>query len=158
MAWTQLETPIGRLQVESDGESIIALHFNGALDDSQRDDSMSLLATAAMQLQQYFSGERNSFDLPLLASGSEFQKRVWTALQEIPFGETRSYKQLAEAIGDPAASRAVGSANGANPIPVIIPCHRVIAADGSLGGYSGGLEIKQRLLEIERAMPQGRLL
>jgi methylated-DNA-[protein]-cysteine S-methyltransferase len=101
------------------------------------------------QLQSYFAGERTNFDLPLLLEGTDFQKKVWTALQEIPYGETISYKKLAETVGSPKGVRAVGAANGANPIPIIIPCHRVIGHDGSLTGFGGGLPLKKQLLELE---------
>jgi methylated-DNA-[protein]-cysteine S-methyltransferase len=101
------------------------------------------------QLQSYFAGERTNFDLPLLLEGTDFQKKVWTALQQIPYGETISYKKLAETVGSPKAVRAVGAANGANPIPIIIPCHRVIGHDGSLTGFGGGLALKKQLLELE---------
>jgi len=100
-------------------------------------------------LQSYFAGERKHFDLSLLLEGTDFQKTVWTALRQIPYGETISYKQLAQRIGKPRAVRAVGAANGANPIPIIIPCHRVIGNDGSLTGFGGGLPLKKRLLELE---------
>ena len=101
------------------------------------------------QLQSYFAGERTNFDLPLVLEGTDFQKKVWTALQEIPYGETISYKKLAETVGSPKGVRAVGAANGANPIPIIIPCHRVIGHDGSLTGFGGGLPLKKQLLELE---------
>jgi methylated-DNA-[protein]-cysteine S-methyltransferase len=101
------------------------------------------------QLQSYFAGERKNFELPLVLEGTDFQKRVWTALQKIPYGETISYKKLAETVGSPKAVRAVGAANGANPIPIIIPCHRVIGQDGSLTGFGGGLPLKKRLIELE---------
>jgi methylated-DNA-[protein]-cysteine S-methyltransferase len=101
------------------------------------------------QLQSYFAGERKNFDLSLSLEGTDFQKTVWTALRKIPYGETISYKELAEMIDKPKAVRAVGAANGANPIPIIIPCHRVIGNDGSLTGFGGGLPLKKRLLELE---------
>jgi methylated-DNA-[protein]-cysteine S-methyltransferase len=101
------------------------------------------------QLQSYFAGARKNFELDLVLEGTQFQKKVWTALQEIPYGETISYKNLAEAVGSPKAVRAVGAANGANPIPIIIPCHRVIGNDGSLTGFGGGLPLKKQLLELE---------
>ncbi|MFB0921402.1 MAG: methylated-DNA--[protein]-cysteine S-methyltransferase [Oscillospiraceae bacterium] len=104
---------------------------------------------AAKQLREYFAGKRRDFDLPLDAQGTAFQKKVWTALMEIPYGETRSYKDIAEAVGSPKGFRAVGGANHNNPISIIIPCHRVITADGGLGGYGGGLDIKTLLLELE---------
>ena len=104
---------------------------------------------AADQLDAYFAGELTRFDLPLAPRGSEFQQRVWAALQEIPYGRTESYGELAERIGSPGGARAVGLANGKNPIGIIIPCHRVVGADGSLTGYGGGLDRKQQLLDLE---------
>ena len=101
------------------------------------------------QLQSYFAGDRKNFELDLVLEGTDFQKKVWTALQEIPYGETISYKKLAETVGSPKGVRAVGAANGANPIPIIIPCHRVIGKDGSLTGFGGGLPLKKQLLELE---------
>ena len=101
------------------------------------------------QLQCYFAGQRTNFDLPLQLEGTDFQKKVWTALREIPYGRTISYKKLAEIVGSPKGMRAVGAANGANPIPIIIPCHRVIGQDGSLTGFGGGLALKKLLLELE---------
>ena len=105
---------------------------------------------AAEQLEEYLRGARTAFTLPLSTQGSAFQQRVWSSLQSIPYGQTRSYKQVAEHIGKPTASRAVGMANNKNPIMIIIPCHRVVGSDGSLVGYAAGLPVKQRLLELER--------
>jgi methylated-DNA-[protein]-cysteine S-methyltransferase len=102
------------------------------------------------QLREYFAGQRTRFDLPMALHGTAFQQRVWAALQDIPYGETVSYGQLADRIGQPTASRAVGLANGRNPIGIIVPCHRVVGATGSLTGYGGGLERKQHLLDFER--------
>ncbi|WP_105103687.1 methylated-DNA--[protein]-cysteine S-methyltransferase [Microbulbifer pacificus] len=107
---------------------------------------------AAAQLQAYFSGALKAFDLPLAATGTPFQQSVWRALCAIPYGETRNYRQLAEAIGNPKAVRAVARANGANPLSVVVPCHRVIGSDGTLTGYAGGLEMKARLLVLEGAL------
>jgi methylated-DNA-[protein]-cysteine S-methyltransferase len=107
---------------------------------------------AARQLRAYFAGELREFDLPLDLHGTDFQRRVWRELQRIPYGETRSYSQIAAAIGAPQAVRAVGAANGANPIPIVVPCHRVIGAGGKLVGYGGGLPLKQRLLALEGAL------
>jgi methylated-DNA-[protein]-cysteine S-methyltransferase len=107
------------------------------------------LRETVKQLQEYFDGQRNVFDLPLIISGTPFQKSVWNALSGIPHGQTCSYKELAKAVSNPGAMRAVGTANGRNPIAIIIPCHRVIAADGTLGGYAGGLEAKAHLLALE---------
>ncbi|WP_444915892.1 methylated-DNA--[protein]-cysteine S-methyltransferase [Microbulbifer sp. TRSA007] len=115
---------------------------------------------AAQQLREYIAGQRKSFDLPLAPKGTEFQRRVWDALLQIPFGETRSYSQQAQWLGQPRAIRAVARANGANPIAIVIPCHRVIGANGSLTGYAGGLSLKARLLTLEGAnfVQQGELL
>jgi O-6-methylguanine DNA methyltransferase len=115
--------------------------------------------SAIRQILEYLEGKRTDFDLPLDLRGTEFQKSVWSALLEIPYGETCSYQELARRVGKPKAVRAVGSANGANPVPLIVPCHRVIATGGKLGGYGGGLEAKARLLAMERSLPgAGRLL
>ncbi|HSG40106.1 MAG TPA: methylated-DNA--[protein]-cysteine S-methyltransferase [Thermoanaerobaculia bacterium] len=106
------------------------------------------------QLEEYFAGERQEFDLQLAPQGTPFELSVWEELKRIPFGETRSYGEIAQAIGRPGSARAVGRANGANPLPIVVPCHRVIGADGSLTGFGGGLDAKERLLEIEgRALP-----
>jgi len=109
------------------------------------------VAAARRQLDEYFAGARRSFDLPLAAGGTEFQRRVWFALAEIPYGETISYAELAGWIGRPTAFRAVGQANGANPLPIVLPCHRVVASGGGIGGYGGGLDLKRRLLALEEA-------
>lgn len=122
---------------------------------SLRPGSNAVLDQLREQLREYFAGERRTFTLPLQASGSEFQQRVWAALCEIPYGQTWSYLQLAIHIGDASATRAVGHANGANPIAIVIPCHRVINADGGDGGYGGGLWRKRILLDLERG--QGSL-
>ncbi|MEH6577037.1 MAG: methylated-DNA--[protein]-cysteine S-methyltransferase [Amphritea sp.] len=109
-----------------------------------------LLQNACRQLEEYFCGKRSNFELPLSPAGTKFQENVWATLQAIPYGETWSYLQLAQQLGNPKASRAVGSANGKNPIWILIPCHRVIQASGGLGGYAGGLDIKARLLDLEQ--------
>ena len=101
------------------------------------------------QLEEYFAGERKTFDVPLDLWGTPFQQEVWKALLQIPYGETRSYQDIAQSVGNPKAVRAVGGANGRNPVPVIVPCHRVIRSDGNLGGYGGGLDIKRDLLDLE---------
>jgi len=111
--------------------------------------SDEVLLETARQLGAYFAGERESFDIPLKPAGTPFQLRVWSALRDIPFGETRTYGQLASAIGDPSAMRAVGAANGRNTIAIVVPCHRVIGADGSLTGFGGGIERKKFLLRLE---------
>jgi methylated-DNA-[protein]-cysteine S-methyltransferase len=118
-------------------------------DDFMRQETL-LIQRAAAQLAEYFNGKRQLFDLPLAPAGTEFQMAVWKALQTIPYGQTRSYGQIAAAIGRPQASRAVGGANHNNPIPILIPCHRVIGADGGLTGFGGGLPLKKFLLELEQ--------
>ena len=132
MPQLSLHTPLGEVTISEDGDAIVALDWGRGRDQ----EATPLLCQARDELQEYFDGKRMSFDLPLAPEGSDFQKRVWAALCAIPPGETRSYADIARAVG--SAPRAVGGANGANPIPLFIPCHRVIAADGSLGGYSGG--------------------
>jgi O-6-methylguanine DNA methyltransferase len=112
----------------------------------------AIAAEAERQLRAYFGGELRQFDLPLDLRGTDFQLRVWRELESIPYGETRSYSQIAAAIGAPQAVRAVGAANGANPIPIVVPCHRVIGSGGKLVGYGGGLPLKKRLLELEGAL------
>lgn len=148
-----LATPLGPMlaKIDPDG-ALLRLSFNTACHwrPEFHPGSCDPIAT---QLAEYFRGERREFDLPLAPRGTEFQRKVWAALRRIPFGKTISYRQLAQNIGNPAAMRAVGGANGANPIAIIIPCHRVVAADGTLGGYTGGLGFKRRLLELEGAAP-----
>lgn len=117
--------------------------------DAVHDPGADPLPALRAQLAQYLAGRRRAFDLPLAPAGTPFQLRVWEALRTIPFGETRSYGEVAASVGSPGGSRAVGQANGHNPIGVVVPCHRVIAADGTLGGYTGGLERKRRLLALE---------
>ncbi len=115
--------------------------------------------SAISQLLEYLEGKRTAFDVVLDLRGTPFQKRVWAALLEIPYGDTRSYQEIARSVGSPRAVRAVGAANGANPVSLVVPCHRVIASDGTLGGYGGGLELKARLLAMERSRPSSdRLL
>ncbi len=151
-----VDSPIGPLTLVADGGQLVALYL-----DSQRhrpgdaelgaegDARAEPFAAAAAQLSAYFDGRLTEFDLPLAPSGTEFQRRVWAALQQIPYGQTWSYGDLARKIGSPAASRAVGLANGKNPIALVIPCHRVIGSDGSLTGYGGGLDRKRFLLALE---------
>jgi methylated-DNA-[protein]-cysteine S-methyltransferase len=157
-----VESPVGRLLLTSDGHALTGLHFSTPKQPKPKTDwvqnsGADLLRAAARQLREYFAGTRQQFDLPLQPEGTEFQRRVWRALTEIPFGETLSYGQLARHIENPNASRAVGLANGRNPIAVIIPCHRVIGADGSLTGFGGGLARKQWLLEHEGLPVTGAL-
>jgi len=145
------ETTIGKIGITDNGSEITGLYFsNDQLPDDIYVEETTLLKEAAQQLADYFSGRRITFDLPLAPAGTEFQQKVWKVLQEIPYGETWSYKQVAIAIGNPNASRAVGMANNKNPIAIFIPCHRVIGANGKLVGYAGGLDIKEQLLEVEQ--------
>ncbi len=143
-------SPVGDLQLEYENGAVTALKTVKA--DVQSDGAPDALAeTVFSQLDEYFAGTRTAFDFPCAPQGTPFQRKVWAALREIPYGETRSYKQIAEAIGKPKACRAVGMANNCNPIIIVIPCHRVIGADGSLTGYGGGLEMKRALLDLESA-------
>lgn len=142
-----LESPIGPLTIASDGESITALRFG---DQTHALSSCPVLEQAATELTEYFSGKRRVFSVPLHAQGTDFQRSVWLALQEIPYGETASYSQIAAMIGKSAACRAVGSANHCNPLPIFIPCHRVIGKNGTLTGYAGGIPIKEFLLRLEQ--------
>jgi methylated-DNA-[protein]-cysteine S-methyltransferase len=154
MSYSYLDSPVGPLLVAGDGRSLHLIEFpaNGVkrqpLADWSRNDA--LFDTAFHQLEAYFDGRLTRFDLDLHIGGTPFQNKVWNALCEIPFGETISYGELANRIGNPAASRAVGRANGANPLPIVIPCHRVIGSDRSLTGFGGGIEVKRLLLEHER--------
>jgi methylated-DNA-[protein]-cysteine S-methyltransferase len=147
--FTYLDSPIGPLLVVRDDEGITAISFHPAEagDEWTRDDSA--FDDAAVQLREYFAGKRTTFDLPLAPHGTGFQLAVWNELRRIPYGETRSYRDVANAIGKPAAIRAVGAANGANPIPIVVPCHRVIGSNGSLTGFGGGLLAKRYLLDLE---------
>jgi methylated-DNA-[protein]-cysteine S-methyltransferase len=146
-------SPIGELLLVSNGEALTGVymtpHPRGPWDDRGQRQDDALLCRAREQLWAYFAGELLDFDLPLGATGTEFQRRVWSALCGIPYGQTVSYAEIARRIGLPTASRAVGAANGRNPISLIVPCHRVIGADGTLTGYGGGLERKQWLLRHE---------
>jgi methylated-DNA-[protein]-cysteine S-methyltransferase len=153
-SFIKYQSPIGPLLLMSDGVHLTGLYMqtsrhsqplSGWVEDSEAEP----LAATVLQLGEYFAGARRSFDLPLRLAGTPFQQRVWQELTEIPFGETWSYGQLARRIGNPNASRAVGLANGRNPISILVPCHRVIGANGTLTGYGGGLERKEWLLAHE---------
>ncbi len=156
---TTIDSPIGPLTITAEGEELTGLHmhrqrhFPAIPDTTARDEAA--LAPIVAQLEAYFAGERIDFDLALQLRGTPFQQRVWSALQEIPYGETISYGELACWVGNPRASRAVGTANGHNPVAIVVPCHRVIAADGGIGGYGGGLDRKAWLLEHETAHRPG---
>lgn len=162
--WHEMSSPVGPLLLAGDGSKISMIHFGAG--PRPRGPERGWVASplpfeaAIAQLEEYFAGRRQSFHLPLAPEGTSFQRMVWQALIEIPYGETVSYGELARRIGRPQASRAVGLANGANPLPIVIPCHRVIGADGSLTGFGGGLDIKRKLLALERTaagVPRGSL-
>jgi len=144
-------SPVGILEIKTDDEAIIEVCLlKNSIPAVRQASAHPLIQETCSQFDEYFAGKRRIFDLPLSPKGTDFQQTVWKQLQEIPYGQTISYSQLAKAIRHPKACRAVGSANGKNPIPIIIPCHRVIASNGSLGGYSSGLDIKTQLLELEK--------
>ncbi len=153
MDYCHVSTPVGRLLLAGDREGLRRISFQNGFHpvepgpDWRRTEEP--FAEALAQLDAYFAGKLTRFDLPLAAQGTRFQREVWSALTTIPYGKTVSYRELARRVGRPLASRAVGAANGRNPIPIVIPCHRVIGADGSLTGFGGGLEIKRQLLALE---------
>jgi len=153
-AFSYFESPIGRLLLTSDATSLTGLYMEPSRKAQStggwtEDATVAPLAAAVRQLTEYFGGTRRTFDLPLRMQGTVFQQRVWRELTEIPYGKTWSYGELAKRIDNPSASRAVGLANGRNPISILVPCHRVIGADGSLTGYGGGLDRKRWLLAHE---------
>ncbi|MEZ5491622.1 MAG: methylated-DNA--[protein]-cysteine S-methyltransferase [Gammaproteobacteria bacterium] len=149
-----IETPIGSLMLAGDGANLVELGFPAGKGARRHHPGWvfkpEIFAAARGQLVEYFAGQRRVFTIPIAPQGTEFQLRVWGALVSIPYGETLSYGELARQIGKPSASRAVGAANGRNPIPIIIPCHRVIGASGRLVGFGGGLGVKQKLLALEQ--------
>lgn len=154
MNYAYIDTPIGTLLIAGDDAAVHRITFpqrgHAAKPEPEWQQSQrGPVGEAIRQLREYFTGKRAEFDLPLAPTGTAFQLSVWRRLQEIPYGETISYGELARRVGNPKASRAVGSANGANPLPIVIPCHRVIAGDGTLGGFGGGLPTKQTLLALE---------
>jgi methylated-DNA-[protein]-cysteine S-methyltransferase len=150
MASTVIASPVGSLLLQADDGGLTGIWFVGNGEPALGDlDSDPVLRAAAEQLAEYFAGRRTRFDLPLAATGTPFQRAVWDALQEIPYGRTWSYADLALHIGKPRAVRAVGAANGRNPLPIVVPCHRVVGANGTLTGYGGGLENKRILLDLE---------
>ncbi|HUE06074.1 MAG TPA: methylated-DNA--[protein]-cysteine S-methyltransferase [Acidimicrobiales bacterium] len=144
------ESPIGRLVLECDGDTLIGIWLPNERRHARNDadDVPPVLKETASQLDEYFAGERIDFDVRMELDGTDFQREVWTELTRIPYGETISYGELARRVGRPSAPRAVGQANGRNPIPVIVPCHRVLASNG-IGGYGGGLKVKRQLLAVE---------
>jgi methylated-DNA-[protein]-cysteine S-methyltransferase len=150
-------TPLGRVRIVISGGELAGLDFEGSARAPQVTDetpgSDITLRNVAQQLDEYFRGMRTRFELPLRLEGTPFQVAAWSALLEIPYGQTRSYSELAAWIGHPSAARAVGAANGQNPISIVVPCHRLIGRDGDLTGYGGGIDRKRRLLDLERAIP-----
>ena len=140
-------TPVGKLYIEAEEDFLTKLSF---FELSGKRLETPVIKETYRQLTEYFEGNRKTFDIPLKLEGTDFQKSVWHALMKIPYGKTATYLEIAETIGNPKASRAVGMANNKNKIPIIIPCHRVIGTNGSLTGYAGGLEIKKKLLELEK--------
>lgn len=156
LAYKFVESPVGALKLVASDKGLAAILWEN---DSPRrvpltglaeDNRHPILLKAERQLQEYFAGSRRAFDLPLDMRGTTFQKDVWEALLAIPYGETRSYGQLAKQLGRPSASRAVGAANGRNPISIVVPCHRVIGSSGKLTGFAGGLDVKAQLLDMEK--------
>lgn len=151
--FAELKSPLGKLTLESDGEALTRIRLPEEKWEAdpkvKRERKPELFAEAAAQLGAFFRGERKSFDLRMNPRGTDFQRKVWDLLREIPAGETITYGELARRVGNPKAHRAVGAANGKNPLPILIPCHRVIGSNGKLTGYAGGIEAKKKLLEIE---------
>lgn len=157
-AMCHLDTPLGTLLIIGNEAGVRAIRFLNEAPPASPDESPPMvLSVCAQQLREYFEGRRRSFEVPLDLRGTPFQVRVWELLQRIPFGETRTYLDLALALGDVKAVRAVGAANGQNPVPIIVPCHRVIGQDGQLVGYGGGLWRKEWLLAHEGRLLQPRL-
>jgi methylated-DNA-[protein]-cysteine S-methyltransferase len=158
MLYTHMDSPVGPLLLAADDDRLRLVEFHAprhpmSRGEDWREGDNEVLAMTRLQLDEYFAGLRRGFELPLAPRGTEFQRAVWWRLAEIPYGETISYAQLATRVGKPSAMRAVGAANGRNPLPIVLPCHRVIGADGSLTGFGGGLPTKQFLLTLEGALP-----
>jgi len=153
--YKEIESPVGKLKLVASSNALVAVLWEREqlnrvkLDTATLDPQHPILLETERQLAEYFSGKRIDFDLPLQPDGSEFQKKVWRALREIPFGQTRSYRDLAKAVGSSRAARAVGAANSKNPLSIVVPCHRVVGANGSLTGFAGGVETKAALLALE---------
>ena len=147
----QIPTPLGKILLEANDNALTGVYFNRTVETKKgAANENKIIIQAEKELGEYFAGERREFNVPVAAEGTVFQSQTWRSLQKIPFGKTISYKELAKAVGNGNASRAVGSANGKNPISIIIPCHRVINANNKLGGYAGGLKNKAWLLEHEK--------
>jgi methylated-DNA-[protein]-cysteine S-methyltransferase len=155
LSYKEMESPIGKLKLVASSNALVAVLWERErpnrvkLGPLKLDPKHPILLETERQLTEYFSRQRTEFDLPLQPEGSEFQKKVWQALREIPFGQTKSYLDLAKAVGSSKGARAVGAANSKNPLSIIVPCHRIVGADGSLTGFAGGLETKAALLALE---------
>lgn len=145
-----MDTKIGRISLIEEDNKIIEIRINKKVEDDIIKKDTPVLKETEKQLKEYFEGKRKTFDVPLNPKGTNFMKKVWTALQNIPYGEVRTYQQIAEEVGSPKAARAVGMANHRNPIPIIIPCHRVIGSNGKLVGYALGMDMKKSLLDWEK--------
>lgn len=163
LRFDDVASPVGRLRLIASQDALVGIWFEHGRDAARsalwltRSPS-SVIESARTQLAEYFDGRRQVFELPLDPRGTEFQRRVWQRLLKIPYGSTTTYGTLARELGDPGASRAVGLANGSNPLPIVIPCHRVIGANGTLTGFGGGLPTKAALLDLERSATQPKLL
>ena len=160
--YKEMKSPVGKLKLIASSEALVAVLWEQERPDRVRLEAAKLdlrypiLCEAERQLTEYFAGKRTRFDLPLEPRGTQFQRKIWQALREIPFGQTKSYLDLAKAAGSSRAARAVGAATGRNPLSIVVPCHRVIGADGRLVGFAGGVETKARLLTLEaRALERG---
>jgi methylated-DNA-[protein]-cysteine S-methyltransferase len=155
LSYKEMESPVGKLKLVANANALVAILWERERPNRiklamlQSDPQQPILLEAERQLEEYFAGTRNEFNLPLEPAGTEFQKKVWRALREIPFGQTRSYLDLAKSIGSGKAVRSIGAANGKNPLSIVVPCHRVVGADGALTGFAGGLEVKAKLLAHE---------
>ena len=153
--YREMESPVGKLKLVTSADALVAILWERERPNRIQlvtlncDPQQPILLETERQLKEYFAGTRNEFNLPLEPAGTEFQKKVWRALREIPFGQTRSYLDLAKSIGSAKAVRAVGAANGKNPLSIVVPCHRVVGANGALTGFAGGLEVKAKLLAHE---------
>jgi methylated-DNA-[protein]-cysteine S-methyltransferase len=149
--WMEFAAPVGKIIVMTDDEAVTHIELSAKHRPKGKPQPKAVLTRAQKQLVEYFAGKREEFDLPLKPEGTAFQQKVWKALERIPFGQTRTYGQIAKAVKSPAASRAVGAACGRNPLPIVIPCHRVVGSTGSLTGFGGGLAMKEWLLKHEGA-------
>jgi methylated-DNA-[protein]-cysteine S-methyltransferase len=159
--FSYLDSPVGKLKLVASDAGLVAVLWEDddpkrvRLENSMQNNAHPILVLAQKELREYFAGQRNEFSVPLDVRGTRFQSQVWKALRSIPFGETRTYGQIATQLGQPTASRAVGAANGRNPISIVMPCHRVIGSSGKLTGFAGGLEAKAFLLDLEEGKLEG---